>query len=419
MNRFLLSLTLTVGVLAAGMAQEYSRVAEYFNAGIDSLVAASKVIGEYTEEEKTDPVYARLFTAPVLYRDVLGTSSGSVESGAGNLDGKRKAVMDGLLLEVYRNAPHLIAMTEDEVREAKPVQNETRIEAPVVNVVNVDIPDKVAGDMKTTLVKRGYWTFNGKVALRFSQNFISGNWYQGGESNKTMLGEVDLDLNYDDKNRVTITNHLDVDLGFATSEADTLHSFMTNTDRLKLETTVGYRLVKNLDIAARMALETQMLASYPVNTPDYVSNFMAPFDANFSIGLNFKPKWRNFAIEVYFAPLSAYNYKFVRHGELVTRYGIREGRHHLEDFGTQLIVTVPTVKLFKIVDFWTKAEYYTNYVRSFFQMETKFDIALTKYFSASLSMHARFDDSAPGLYDEDYGYWQFKELMTLGLTYSW
>ena len=44
---------------------------------------------------------------------------------------------------------------------------------------------------------------------------------------------------------------------------------------------------------------------------------------------------------------------------------------------------------------------------------------LSKYFKASLMLNARFDDSAPGLYDDEYGYWQIKELMTLGVTYSW
>ena len=131
------------------------------------------------------------------------------------------------------------------------------------------------------------------------------------------------------------------------------------------------------------------------------------------------PSWNNFKVEIYFAPLSAYNYKFVRYSNLVSRYGIRSGRHHKEDFGTQLVVTVPTVKIFKIVDFWSRAEYYTNYARAFFQLETKFDIMLNKYFSASLMMHARFDDSAPGLYDSEYGYWQLKEFMTLGVTYAW
>ena len=407
-------------------AQSNSDIIDFYNTGIDSIVAKSRIIDDDFDEEKTNPVYARLFTSPVLYDGVLGKTfapdgkKGDAESSELlSLDAKREAVIDAVLVDVYRNKPHLVAMTEDELRSAKPVVNETSMKVPSISFDKVELPENLHGDMKTTVAKPKYWSFKGKAALRFSQNYISQNWYQGGESNKTMLGEIDLDLNYDDKNRITITNHLDIDLGFATSKADTLHSFMTNTDRLSLESTFGYRLVRNLDLAARMKLGTQMLANYPVNSPDFVSKFMAPFDANFSLGVNFKPKWNNFAIEIFLAPLSAYNYKFVRYDYLAPRYGIREGRHHMEDFGTQIVVTVPSAKLFKIVDFWTKAEYYTNYERAFFQMETKFDIALTRYFSVQLSMHARFDDSAPDLLDDDYGYWQFKELMMLGLTYSW
>ena len=168
-----------------------------------------------------------------------------------------------------------------------------------------------------------------------------------------------------------------------------------------------------------MKLESQSLPNYPTNSPDFVSNFMAPFDANFSVGLNYKPTWEKFRFELYVAPLSAYNYKFVRYGDLASRYGIRQGRHHKEDFGTQVVLTVPTQKIFKIVDWYSRAEYYTNYSRAFFQWENKFDISLNRYLTASLSLHARFDDSAPGLYDDEYGYWQIKEFMTLGVTYSW
>lgn len=281
------------------------------------------------------------------------------------------------------------------------------------------IPDNVTGDMKTTVVKPNYWSTKGGVALKFTQNYISGNWFQGGESNNTMLGEFDFDVNYDDKDRISFKTHFDVDLGFATTKADTLHSFKTNTDRLRIESTFGYKLVKNLDVAAKMKLETQSLPNYPTNSPDFVSKFMAPFDANFSIGLNYKPAWENFRLEIYFAPLSAYNYRFVRYGSLVERYGIRPGRHHKEDFGTQLVVTVPTQKILKLVDWTSRAEYYSNYSRAFFQWENKFDISLNRYLTASLSLHARFDDSAPGLYDDEYGYWQIKEFMTLGVTYSW
>ena len=422
-TKLFLFLFLTVALCGAN-AQGTSDVYRYFADGIDEAVAASKTVVEETDEEKTNFVYSRLFTSPVLYSSMLGKPvdeevTTSLDETL-EMDEARTTVIDNMMLDLYANAPDKVAMTEEELHSATVVSEyKTAFSAPNLGIGNFVMPENVAGGMKTTVVKPNYWKFNGRVALKFTQNYISGNWFQGGESNKTMLGELDLDINYNDEDRISFTNHIDIDLGFATTKADTLHSFKTNTDRLRLESTFGYKLVQNLDVAAKMKLESQSLPNYPVNSHDFVSNFMAPFDANFSVGLNYKPSWENFRIEVYFAPLSAYNYKFVRYGDLASRYGIRAGRHHKEDFGTQLVVTVPTVKIFKIVDFWSRAEYYTNYARAFFQLETKFDIMLNKYFSASLMMHARFDDSAPGLYDEELGFWQFKEFMTLGVTYSW
>lgn len=425
-TKLLLLLLLFVTVMQ--MQAQNSPVYDYFNKGIDELVAAAnKVNGDY-DEEKTNHVYSRMFTSPVLYKAVLGNA---VADGSGDdendnallaMDAKRSKVIDGLMLDLYCNHPEKIAMTEDELRnestvaDINPLDNSAAI---TYRNTMLYIPDNVTGDMKTTVVKPNYWSTKGGVALKFTQNYISGNWFQGGESNNTMLGEFDFDVNYDDKDRISFKTHFDVDLGFATTKADTLHSFKTNTDRLRIESTFGYKLVKNLDVAAKMKLETQSLPNYPTNSPDFVSKFMAPFDANFSIGLNYKPAWENFKLEIYFAPLSAYNYRFVRYGSLVERYGIRPGRHHKEDFGTQLVVTVPTQKILKLVDWTSRAEYYSNYSRAFFQWENKFDISLNRYLTASLSLHARFDDSAPGLYDDEYGYWQIKEFMTLGVTYSW
>ena len=411
--------------LSPVFAQNNSDVYNYFNAAIDEAVAASNVITEEYEEEKTNFVYSRLFTSPVLYSSILSApldaeTGSNASTSSLEMDEARASVIDGMMLDLYASAPSMVEMTEDELRSATTV-NEYKPTMPTLELSapTLVMPENVAGGMKTNVVKPNYWKVSGRVALKFTQNYISGNWFQGGESNKTMLAEFDFDLNYDDKDRITFTNHFDFDLGFATTKADTLHSFRTNTDRLRIESTFGYKLVKNLDISAKMKLESQSLPNYPVNSHDFVSNFMAPFDANFSIGLNYKPTILGLNPHIFFAPLSAYNYKFVRYGDLISRYGIREGRHHKEDFGTQLVVTVPTVKIFKIVDFWSRAEYYTNYARAFFQLETNFNVVLSKYFKASLMLNARFDDSAPGLYDDEYGYWQIKELMTLGVTYSW
>lgn len=420
-------LLLSAVVAAIAVEAQNSKVFDYFNRGIDKIVAESGKVDSDYEEEKSNHVYSRMFSSPVLYNSVVanafsGEEGESDENALLAMDEQRSGVIDKVMLNVYREHPDKVEMTEEKLRSEQIVDRHSAGKAmPEIDFVsqNSSLPENVAGGMSTTVVKPKYWSTKGAIALKFTQNYISGNWFQGGESNNTMLGEFDFDLIYDDQDRITFKTHFDVDLGFATTKADTLHSFKTNTDRLRIESTFGYKLVKNLDVAAKMKLESQSLPNYPTNSSDFVSNFMAPFDANFSVGLNYKPTWEKFRFEVYFAPLSAYNYRFVRYGSLASRYGIREGRHHKEDFGTQLVVTVPSQKIFKIVDWYSRAEYYTNYARSFFQWENKFDISLNRYLTASLSLHARFDDSARGLYDDEYGYWQLKELMTLGVTYTW
>ena len=404
-----------------------SQVYRFFNKGIDAIVKEANEIDSDYEEEKSNHVYSRMFSIPVLYDAVInkacagGEAEDESDSELLAMDEKRSAVIDRLLLDMYCTHPEKIVMTEEELLQEMSLAGVTTDKKPALEMANarVNIPENVAGGMKTTVVKPNYWTTSGSIAMNFTQNYISDNWYQGGESNKTMICEFDFDVNYNDKDRISFRTHFDVDLGFATTKADTLHSLKTNTDRLRIESNLGYKLIKNLDATVKVKLESQSMPSYYTNSHDFASNFMAPFDANFSVGLNYKPTIKKIRLEIFFAPLSAYNYRFVRYGKLTSRYGIRAGRHHKEDFGTQLMITVPRQKISQLVNWYSKAEFYSNYARTFFQWENKFDVSLNRYLTASLNLYARFDDSAPRLKDEEFGYWQLKEFMTLGVTYSW
>ena len=412
----------------AATAQDKTGVYDYFNAKIDEAVSAAAVVEE-TGSEDANHVYARLFSSPVLYNSVIkGACAGKdavTESDIKAMDDEREAVIENMLVDLYRTAPSMVQMTEAELRSEKSVPTqEVSVSAPALDFKKLDIPTDVAGGMKTTVTKPNYWKFSGRTSLTFTQNFISENWYQGGESNYAMLATIDLDMNYNDNDRISWTNHFDLDLGFATSQADTLHSFRTNTDKLRLESTFGYTIVKSLDLAAKLKVESQMLPNYPVNTHDFISNCLAPLDANASIGFNFKPNLGNFKLEVFLAPLSAYNFRYVHYERLAGSLGINDdngfdlGRGRArQDFGTQLVVTVPTYQLTSFLDVYSRLEYYTNYRRAFFQWETKFNVALSKYFTASLMLNARFDDSV-NMHDE-WKFWQLKELFTLGVAYAW
>ncbi len=410
-------------VVTGAKAQDNQEIVDYYNLKIDELVGKWQDLSVENDEEKTNPVYAKVFTTPVLYNSVIenafSTESANEESDLLAMDDQRSEVIDALMLDMYKNSPALVEMTEGELRSEKSVMEyKPEITGLNLNINRGFMPNDVVGGMKTTVVKPNYWKFSGRTSLTFTQSFISDNWYQGGEKNYyAMLATVDLDLNYDNKDRLSWTNHFDFDLGFATYEVEEKLGIRTNTDKLRLESTLGYKLVKSLDLAAKVKAETQSLPYY--NGDALQSAFASPLEANASLGFNYKPDLGKFKIEIYLAPFSGYNFRYVYRDELVNLYlpVEREGTHFNYDFGTQLVVTIPTYKITSFLDVYSRLEYYTDYHRSFFDWETKFNVALSKYFTASLMLNTRFDDSAP--VHENWKFWQLKELFTLGVAYAW
>jgi hypothetical protein len=403
-------------------------VKSYFISSLDSIVAQLNVPGD-DKEADSDPVFYKLFSPTLLYsstiKDAVSLDEGAAADAVDGklaLDEEREEFVDRLLVGVYKNYPSYITATESDIRgELVTSDFESTQAAPVITLKEhkpLLLPQNVDGALEVDEVKPNYWRTSGSFSLNFTQNYISGNWAQGGENNRTFITHLKLKLNYIDNKKISFENIFEAKLGFVTVSGDSLHSYQTNNDMLRLESKFGYKIFDNVNLSAKMTLQTQSMPSYPTNNPDFVSNFMAPFDANFSIGFDYKRAGENWDLSVYVAPLSSYNYKFVRFAELASRYGIRDGRHHKEDFGTQIQPTL-NATLFKNVTLNSRLEFYTNYARAYFNWENTIKMKINKYLDTTLFMHGRFDDSSRGLYSDSYGYWQFKEYFSLGLSYSW
>ncbi len=403
-------------------------VKSYFVSSLDSLVAQFD-ISNADSEQLNEPVFYKLFSPTLLYEStikdaVLLDSDGQsqLEEGELALDDSRAKVIDKILLDIYKDYPSLVTTSEAVVRDELVTSDfESTQAAPEITLKAtnpLELPKNVDMGLEVDDVKPNYWRTKGSFSLNFTQNYISGNWAQGGENNRTLIAGLKLSLNYNDKKKISFENTFEAKLGFITVSGDTLHSYQTNNDMLRLESKFGYKIMNNVNLSAKMTLQTQSMPSYPTNSPDFVSHFMAPFDANFSIGFDYKREGENWDLSVYVAPLSSYNYKFVRFAELASRYGIRDGRHHKEDFGTQIQPTF-NATIFKNVTLNTRLEFYTNYARAYFNWENTIKMKINKYLDTTLFMHGRFDDSSRGLYSQSYGYWQFKEYFALGLSYSW
>ncbi len=426
------SLVVFVSTLLSTNAQSnLDEVKQYLNMRLDSIVASWQECNDDSIESgsRTNPTYYRMLTPPVLYESTVkrGLRQGfdmpsATVGGEIDMDSKREVLIDKLLLELYKENPSLVTQTEEQMRSVVSSKELAVYDKAPDIKVNTQAPILASEDaissLETEYRKPNYWRTSGSVSFDFTQNYVSGNWHAGGENNKTLLTILKLHLNYDDKNKIKFLNTFEAHLGFTTVKSDTLHSVKTNNDMLRLQSNLGYNVAKNLDVSLDVKLQTQMMPSYPSNSPDFVSNFMAPFDASFSLGLNYNRSGKNWNATLFFAPLSSYNYKFVRYGYLASRFGIKEGRQHKEDFGTKLVLK-PNVNLSKNITWSARMEFYSTYSRTFFEWENTINMQINRYLKASLLLHTRFDDSAPGLYSDSYGYWQLKEYMTLGISYQW
>lgn len=428
MNRFTSFLVLSIALMLPLSLSAQRGVKQFFNEQLDSIVARlHKPLDD--KEYRTDPAFYRLFAPTLLYGNTVKRSMtdglelpGKVTDSNMELCDRRSLVIDGMLLDVYKNYPELVKMTEEDMRKEVTASDfNSMMKVPEIKIkdeASVVAPKNVEEALEVRKVKPNYWRSSGSFSFDFTQNYISGNWAQGGENNKTLITNLILKLNYNDKKKISFENSFEIKLGFVTTSGDTLHSYRTNNDMLRLKSRFGYKMIKNVDLTVDMECKTQSMPNYPTNKNDFISNFMAPFDASFSLGLNYKRSGKKWNLSVFFAPLSSYNYKFVRYGYLASRYGIRQGRQHKEDFGTQVKPSF-SATLFKNVKYTTNMEFYTTYSRAYFNWENTFTMNINKYLKTTLFLHGRFDDSARRLYSDSYGYWQLKEYMSLGLTYSW
>ena len=111
----------------------------------------------------------------------------------------------------------------------------------------------------------------------------------------------------------------------------------------------------------------------------------------------------------------AINYRYVDRLDLATSYGLKEGRHSLVDFGSQLTADV-TWKINDVITWKSRLYAFTSYKRTEIEWENTFALRVSKYISANLFFFPRFDDT--GTKDDDLGYLQFKEYSSIGFSYG-
>lgn len=355
------------------------------------------------------------------------TYYGSVAHEALSLDSE-PSEMSNALLDMYLRRPDLVQTTDAALRNelttaAEQAEAPTPVLPPPAEEAAPIEPEAPKADVEVK--KPNFWTFKGDGFLQFLQNYVSGNWYKGGESNYSMLSSLTLEANYNNKSKWKWDNKLEMKLGFQTSPSDSVNKFKANEDLIRLTSKVGLQASKHWYYTLQLLAYTQFTRGLKANDKRTYSDFMSPFNLNVGIGMDYKMEWFNKKLTgtVNISPL-AVNYRYVdrtifMNGDtqqwFPSRHGLEADRHSLVDLGSQFTVDF-TWKMAENISWKSRMYGFTSYKRVEYEWENTFSFQFNKYISSKLFIHPRFDDNRQR--DDHHGYWMFKEFLSIGFNYT-
>lgn len=403
-----------------------------------------------------NPILFRLIAPPTLYTSPMkraltlaGDSTATEESLPasiqlpGEKDLELMDELDHLLLLSYLKNPEKVKQTEARLMENASVSGETMKQSADNAALNVPATDAslapvTAAANSDMVVKRpNFWKTGGSLSNQWAENYFSTNWYQGGTSNLTILSLLNLDANYNDKQKVTWNNRLEAKVGFYMnnfykSEEEGRTKIQSNTDLLRFTSTLKLKAIRNWNYSAQLLAYTQMMNMYN-GDETLKSTFLSPSYGQFSLGMDWAKNFKKGSLAINIGAIT-YNFRYVMNDSVLQKSGYipKEQRkketeptfhHFYRDYGTKVTVDF-NYPITKNISYKTRFFYYTpfnagnsghHYVQT--EWENTFNFQFSKYLSATLFFHARFDDSRKP--DEKLKYFMFKEYLTLGFNYSW
>lgn len=358
-----------------------------------------------------------LFMPSTFYSSVAGSML-KRKSGQDNLQN----LMSRVLMNIYLNKPNLVSKSEKEISKIgdvhKEINNVIKKKERLADKTDDIVVDRADFDMPIEILveKPNFWKYSGDYYLQMLQNYVSSNWYKGGESNYSMVASVTMQANYNNKQKVKFDNKLEMKLGFQTSRGDTVHSFKTSEDLIRYTGKLGLQASKKWYYSLQIVAYTQFTRGYKSNDHTVYSDILSPLNVNLSIGMDYNVSWFNKKLSgtIQMAPL-AYNFKYVGRKALATRYGLDEGKHTLSDFGSECTVDL-TWAFTNAIKWKTRLYGYTTYKRAELEWENTLSFQFNRYITSNIFVYPRFDDGAKR--DDDHGYWQLKEYASIGFAYS-
>jgi hypothetical protein len=263
------------------------------------------------------------------------------------------------------------------------------------------------------------WKVNGNTSLNFSQVSLT-NWSEGGSG--SVSGAFLFGVNANNKqDRHYWDNSFSLEYGMTKNDGE---SARKSVDQLYLSSKYGYEIGKPWYLSVLFDFRTQMAKgfNYP-NDRNYISKLMAPGYMNFALGFDYKPKDN---ISLFISPVST-RFTYVMDDSLSTAgaFGVDPGRKFRAELGSYLKFQYIKKTLVKNVDFQTRIDLFSNYLKDpqniVVNWDLKLDMKINKFLSAVFQTTLKYDNDIKYVDANRVTHGartQLKQLLGVGLTYK-
>lgn len=269
-------------------------------------------------------------------------------------------------------------------------------------------------------VERRVWLNSFNAAIQFSQAYISPNWYQGGNNNLNVIGQLLYNLKLNQSFYPDYLFDLSIGYKLALNSApdDSIHSVNITEDIFQINATMGLKAARRWFYSANVMFKTQLLNSYPTNSRQQKASFLSPGELNVGVGMTYSyaNKPGTFNLDMSISPVS-WNMKTCVSDEIDPQtYGIDNGRRVKNKVGSSAEITMKWKIAYNIF-YASRLFGFTDYDYAYVDWENSVDFNINKFLSTRLYVHFRYDTSTPAVVDSKWHKLQLKEIFSFGFSY--
>lgn len=285
-----------------------------------------------------------------------------------------------------------------------------------VSGVNVD--DAVISDQD---IQKKHWLHVVNGALQFSQAYVSGNWYQGGNNHLALLINFlwDVQLNTVWHPNLLLQSTLSYKLGLNSVEDDEFRKYSISQDIFQYNFKFGYKARRNWYYTVTAQFKTQLLNNYKKNTETRIASILTPGDLNLGLGMTYSKTNAKKTIQfnASIAPVS-YNLKTAVDAHVDHNlFGIPQTAKSQSEIGSNADITL-NWKIGKMVTYKTRLFLFTDYDYFLGDWENTLNIQFSRFFSTQIYANLRYDSSADSSIAPNWKKFMLKEILSIGLSYT-